>query len=367
MKSMTDQNDVLKQFSFRRILLPILIGLVVVLWMFFRDFDAEQLSKINWTFNSAFWLLMGAVFMIVRHFLFMYRLKVLTNHDLNWRQCFDLVSLWEFSSCATPSSVGGTAIALFLLTKEKISAGRTTTIVLVTIFMDGLFFTLSILIVWSILGALFLSPDIDITETILNSDGEIGSKQGWAYFFFVGFFLNILYFLIVAYGLFVNPKLIQWLINAFFKLPFVRRWKDVGEKTGKDLLVASKGLKNQTMEFWVGGTLSTFGGWIMRLGVVNCVLLAVVYNDEQLLIWARSVVIYLVMVLSPTPGSSGAAEGAFTWVLDDFMPSGIGPALALIWRIFTYYLYIIVGVFVLPQWIRRVFRKSSDGSTSSAE
>lgn len=351
--------EVLQQFSYKKLMIPLFIGIAVVLFLFFRDFDAEKLKAIDWNTGSLFWFSIAAVAMVIRHFFLMYRLRVLSNKYLSWKQSFEIVSLWEFSSAVTPSTVGGTAFSLYFLTKEGINAGKTTTIILVTVFLDGLFFTLAVGILWFILGNNFISTDIDIAATLLNGDtSTVGQgPSGWAYAFFVGFGLNIFYFVLVAYGLFVNPKSIQWLITQIFKLPIIRRWKDVGENAGADLLIASKGLKNQSWEYWIGSFIGTAGAWIIRLVIVNFVILAVVYYSNQLMIFGRSLILYLVMVLGITPGSSGVSEFTFIAIYKDFLQDGIAPAMALIWRIFTFYIFFPLGFIVLPRWIRRVYAK----------
>jgi len=338
MRQLTENDEVLQQFSYRKLIIPLLIGLGAIAFFIFKDFDAEKLQSINWNVTMLFWLLFAIASIVIRHFFLMYRLKALTDNEISWYQSFQIVSLWEFSSCVTPSSVGGTAVALFFLTKEGISVGRTTTIILITIFLDGLFFTLLAILFWVLLGSTFVN-------------------SGWAYFFYLGFALNVSMFLVVAYGLFFNPNTIKWIIEKIFSLPYIKKWKHIGHRAAKDLEVASKGLKDKTVGYWMGGLVGTIGAWAMRFLIVNFVILAVVYNSEQLLIFARSFILYLVMALSPTPGSSGAAEASFIWILGEFVPDGTAPTLSFFWRIFSYYIFIPFGFIILPQWLRRVFSK----------
>ena len=63
------------------------------------------------------------------------------------------------------------------------------------------------------------------------------------------------------------------------------------------------------------------------------------------------------MLISPTPGGAGVAELAFDGFLHDFIPNGLSPAIALLWRLMSYYPYLIVGAVVLPAWLRRVYKK----------
>lgn len=337
MTELTKDNDVLQQFSYRKLILPLLFGFGVIAYFIFKDFDAEALQNINWNTTFLFWMLIALVAIVIRHFFLMYRIKVLTDGELSWYQSFQIISLWEFSSCVTPSSVGGTAVTLFFLTKEGISAGRTTTIVLITILLDGLFFTILAPFLWISLGSSFID-------------------DGWRILFLTGFLINVGLFVVVAYGLFFNTETIKWLIEKIFSLPYIRRWKHIGSKTAKDIEIASKGLKDKTLGYWLGGIVGTFGAWTMRFLIVNFVILAVVYYSEQLLIFGKSFILYLIMALSPTPGSSGAAEGIFIRMFN-FMPEGTAPILSLMWRMVSYYIFIPLGFIVLPQWLKRVFSK----------
>ena len=72
---------------------------------------------------------------------------------------------------------------------------------------------------------------------------------------------------------------------------------------------------------------------------------------------------WIILCISPTPGSSGIAEFAFPLFIGDFMREGTHAAIALIWRGFTYYPYIILGLLVLPYWTKRVFSKSKENKS----
>ena len=58
---------------------------------------------------------------VIRDLGYMYRIRVLTDKYLSWRKSFDVIMLWEFASALTPSVVGGSGIAIFILNREKIN------------------------------------------------------------------------------------------------------------------------------------------------------------------------------------------------------------------------------------------------------
>ena len=67
--------------------------------------------------------------------------------------------------------------------------------------------------------------------------------------------------------------------------------------------------------------------------------------------WYQALTISCLLFVSasytPLPGASGAQEGGFLLYFQGIFKNGtIGLAL-LIWRFFTYYLYLIVGVFTI--------------------
>ena len=70
----------------------------------------------------------------------------------SWKKCIELVFIWEFSSAVSPTSVGGSAAALFVLSQEKLSTAKTTTIVLYSAVQDALFFLVTLLVFFMIFG-----------------------------------------------------------------------------------------------------------------------------------------------------------------------------------------------------------------------
>ena len=65
------------------------------------------------------------------------------------------------------------------------------------------------------------------------------------------------------------------------------------------------------------------------------------------------------MLLMPSPGGSGFAEFIFNEFLGEFIPyAGFAIAIAFLWRLATYYPYLILGAIILPRWIQNKFGKS---------
>ena len=83
-------------------------------------------------------------------------------------------------------------------------------------------------------------------------------------------------------------------------------------------------------------------------------ILAFLPVSDHFLIYGRQLVMWVIMLISPTPGGSGVAELAFSGFLGDFT-GGLAAAFALLWRLFSYYPYLFIGSVVLPSWLKRVY------------
>ena len=77
---------------------------------------------------------------------------------------------------------------------------------------------------------------------------------------------------------------------------------------------------------------------------------------------------YIVTLFSPTPGGAGIAEIVFGGFLSDYIPATTALVIAFLWRILTYYSYLLAGAFVVPNWINNLyFNKNKDIKESESK
>jgi uncharacterized protein (TIRG00374 family) len=347
---LNEHRKILKQFSPGRIILAILLGLGVAVWLIFREFKPEAFYQIIWTTNSTLWLLLALVSIFIRDFAYMVRVRALTDYDLSWYRSFIVIMLWEFSSALVPGMFGGGFLfAIFILNKEGINMGKSITAIMNSSFLDGIFLATMAPLVYWLIGkeALFSSVNIDTT---------VGSSI--FYTFWVVYFSIIGYKILIAYALFVNPHFIKSLLLKLTSLPLLNRWHQNAIETGGQLIIASKGLKNQNSRYWIITIISTFASWIARFSIVNCIIHA--FHGESVVsdavVYGKQVVMGIIILLSPTPGGSGLAEYIFSNFLNEFIPNGLASALGFLWRILSYYPYIFVGAIILPRWLKSHFK-----------
>jgi len=357
---MPENNEkILKQISPKKIVFPILIGLGVASYMVYQEWDSEAFSVLNITGYSLFFLFVAFLMMIIRDLGYMIRLKVLSGKALSWKSIFNIILLWEFTSAITPSAIGGTGLAVFFIHKEGVNIGQSSAIVLATSILDEFYFILMFPLI------LFF---ININDLFIIDSQTIGESISFVnkYFYFaiVGYSLKFIFTLFVFYGLFINPKGIRTFLLWIFKLPFLRRWKNGAEKTGSDIILASSELKQKPFTFWIKAFGATFFSWTARYWVVNILLLALIGSSsnldsiisasEHILIFARQLVMWIMMLVMPSPGGSGFAEAIFSEYMSQFIPIGFVAVMALLWRIISYYPYLFIGAIVVPRWVKKV-------------
>ncbi|MGK0209658.1 MAG: Fe2+ transport system protein B, partial [Patescibacteria group bacterium] len=83
-------------------------------------FDSVQsmILQIDWNSSVFFCLFLALFTVFLRDFGYMYRIRVLTDKFFSWKEAFQVIMLWEFSSALTPSVVGGSGVAIFIINIE---------------------------------------------------------------------------------------------------------------------------------------------------------------------------------------------------------------------------------------------------------
>ena len=342
---------IFQQLTPKRLIWPALIGLVVIVLLFRKEFDVDSFLQIPWTFMSFFWIFIALLLLLLRDLAYAYRIRLLTDGWINWKQALKVVYLWEFASAATPSSAGGTPMAIYLLTKEKITAGKSTAIVVLTIFIDELFFLLAVPLGYLLYRSNLLMPDAPQNNDLVNT-GILHGLQLW---FIVAYAVVFLYTALLAYGLFINPQGVKRFLHRVFSFRFLKRFRKSAIVIGTDIIIASDEMKKNTFWFWFKSFAATAISWSARLLLLNALLLAFSIHPDHLLLYFRQIIMWLIALVSPTPGGSGLAELSFTAFLSDLTPSGLIAAIILIWRFLTYYIYLFIGILLLQYWVSEKF------------
>lgn len=329
-------------------LLPVAIGLGVVAWLFIKDARKENLPdiwhSINFTGTTIVFILLAWLFMLGRDIGLSWRFRALTDHKLKWRQALKVDFLCEFTSCVTPSAVGGSSLGMVFLNREGIELGRATTLMITTLFLDELFFVISCPIV------VFLTP----ANEIFSSGGATFSS-GIKFTFWCVYAAITLWTLLLFLGIIVKPNGIRTTLIKIFSIRWLRKWQPKIEILGDNMVATSKELRRKPFRFWLEVFAGTALSWTSRYLVVNALFFAFLPQDDsyQWLILARQFVVWIVLMVSPTPGGSGLSEWLFTEYYGDIIPTaGLALIMAIFWRVISYYIYLIIGAIIVPGWLK---------------
>jgi len=350
-----DEKEVFKTLNTNKIYIPVLIGLGVAVYFFLEKVDIpiflEALGKSNWL-----WFVAALIMLLARDTGYIYRIRIIGDNELTWKSSIYIILLWEFASAVTPSVVGGTAVAIFILNREGLSFGKSMAYVMMTALLDNLFF-----IMFSPL-AIIVSNSFDFTVfPMISADmfNEFVQKQGLKGAFYISYGLTVLYAMFFAYGLLINPRGFKWLLIKATSLRLLRRFRKGAINTGNEMIIAAKTLRGSGISLWIKAIFLTFFIWIARYLMLNCLIAAFTPLEavDHLFIFARQIAMWIVMLLSPTPGSSGTAEAVFCLFYAEYLRTEFCAAVGILWRLYYYYPYLFVGALILPRWLIQVNKK----------
>jgi glycosyltransferase 2 family protein len=336
-------------FKIYQVIIPILLGLLVIGWLFIDEFDSGVFFSINFTFLSSLFIILAFSLMLLRDFGMMWRFRLLTNNELSWKPAFHINVLSEFTTAVTPPAVGGSSLVVVFLIKEGINAGRSTTIMFVNLFLDELFFIL-------FCPVIFIFIPI---KQLFNSSSVIVSTFGVV--FGTLYVLRLCWITILFVGTFKRPNWIRQILLTLFKLPILRHWYLKVDLLTANIVYASHDIRNRSYWFWIKAFGMTILTWSARFLVVNAIFMAFnPQNMNQIVVFARQLILWVVMVITPTPGGSGISEYAFKeYYSDIYSSTSTIIFVTLIWRVINYYLYLLLGVLVIPNWIKKSFSKNN--------
>lgn len=336
-----------------RIVLPVALGVGVAIWLFKRDIDSATLQSIVFDSRTVVGLCLALLFVVGRDFGLAWRFHTIAAGDLTWRRAWRTDIMCAFTSAITPSVVGGSALAIFYLNREGIKLGRATALTLTTLFLDELFFVVFCPVILLLLpwDDLFGMPGVDSA----GSDLFLGGVKVvfWLVYAGIVIWTTILYFAIIAR--LDGSKRVLLRIASW---RWLGRWRESIVGMADNMEATSAWVKGRSLRWWAevfGGTVLS---WFSRYFVVNALFWAFVPSASGLLVFGRQFVVWVVLMVSPTPGGSGISEWLFANYYGDLIGDlGVAAVLALVWRLFSYYIYLIAGVSLLPGYFGKNARK----------
>ncbi|PSL00496.1 lysylphosphatidylglycerol synthase transmembrane domain-containing protein [Cecembia rubra] len=347
-----DNKKIFETLNPNKVWVPVLIGVGIVFLMFYLDPNVNA-KTLKGVFDASAWGIILAILVILgRDAGYIYRIREITDRQLTWTRAIYVIILWEFASAVTPSVVGGTAVAVFILNKEGIKLGKAIAYVMVTAILDNLFFVIGApIILFFAQGNIF--PASRVMEMRLGRSLEL--------LFWTSYGLYAFYSFIMAAALFFKPRVFKWILLKIYSIKWLRKWKHSANEYGNQIIEASKELVGKNYKYWLPIIVATIFIWCSRYLMLNALIGA--YDSltfsEHIIIFARQVIMWIVMMISPTPGSSGTAEFFFAQFFQQFL-QGYTFVTSILWRLLSYYPYLLLGAIFLPRWVKQVFFKKKE-------
>ncbi len=324
--------------------LPIVIGVGVVVWLFLKDFNPAALSILTFDTRTVLSLAACLIFVAGRDFGLTWRFRTITDGRLSWRRALRVDIMCAFTSAITPSAVGGSALAIFYLNREGIKVGQATTLTLTTLFLDEMFF-----VVFCPILVMVLPVDELFGMTTGNTFLESVKVIFWLVYAGIVIWAAILFT-----GILARPEWLERTVVKLFSLRWLRRWKKGAVKMTSGMRATSAWVKGQSRRWWLNVFGATTLSWFSRYLVVNALFFGFVPAASQLMVFGRQFVVWVVLMISPTPGGSGVSEWLFTNYYGDLIGDlSAALVIAMIWRVVSYYIYLVAGTCLLPSYFRK--------------
>lgn len=339
----SENQSVASRFKPSMVIWPILFGLIGVGYMFWREMrdgiPDEPLTLANhwWVF-----VLLVILFTLLKDFSGMYRLRVMSGMPLKFRQLFRIRMLYEFTSAVTPSAAGGSSLEVLFIHREGVKVSRATSMTILALFLDEML----MIILFPLL--LLVIP----YHELFTSEGAF--QYGYLWAFLIGYALKFIWVTILFIGLFCKSTIIVKIIGLIFKLKFLRKYKMRGLRTALEIRNCALEIQHEKIGYWLRMFVSTAGIWVLRFLIANAAIM--IFNPlsgaDNLMCFARQYILNIIGIIVPTPGGSGFAEVMFNDFLAEYISQKVSTmVITPVWRISTYYYYLIAGVIILPQWL----------------
>lgn len=260
----------------------------------------------------------------------------------------------KFYDAVTPFATGGQPMQIYYLNTKGISGGNSSAIVLIRYIFS--------IMCWIILGAALMI--VGSVKGVLDgvSGGNLLKITGW-----VGIGVNLIIPAFVLLFL-VLPKLMYKLTSGVVKLGHkMKIVKDIDKATER----ATKTVNDFKSSFTVMAkspvyfillVLVCFGESALTFSIPYFIMRAFSCPVEGMCLTVMSLNVFAIFGVSfiPTPGNSGVIEGMGALAFS--VAAGASLIWSVItWRLFTFYIYIIIGIVIsVYDVIRKNLRSKKD-------
>lgn len=321
------------RYAFQAVIFAILATIGVVL--FYTDPETfEHLRQVNW--GMKIWLLIMIVFAWLCNGMRIYLLTRSLGYPIRYIQSLSVSLSSEFGIAATPAGVGGAAIRLTLLKRAGVPLAHGTSMLAMDVALDSLFFVLLIpFALWSIvrnekIHSLFRVSDPLGLILVLMAVG-------------LGMVLLVRVFCscwcrAMIHRMARHPSLLHYRLPARLRLVRVKATHGFHQMTGGFV---------QLLQLRWGAVALTFlcacMQWTCRYSILPLLLYGLSIPCDPILLFFLQGFLFTGSLLFVLPGGGGGVEVSAAIILRQIIPPYLVGVVVLLWRFFTYHLYLLGG------------------------
>ncbi len=339
-----------KPFKANRLWIYAIIIVLIAYFFTKNSLDFSLLLHLKWTGRIGLAILFAIIMLFLRDLGYVLRLRLLTDHQLSFMATVRIVLLWEFGSAITPGMIGGKAVAIFLLIKNKINAAKASSMVLLAILLDEFIFILLFPFFYFLIGAKMLHGDTSCPDWLQLREKMpfIDNIKYLESMIFVVLSLILIFVIVAFVGIFLKPIWIRNIIKRVATNRILQRWQDGICEFADELYETSRQIGKKNRVFWIQLISYTLMSWVGRY-IVGVAIVWGFSNDsfDLLTIYSKQYALWLMFYLPSTPGSSGIAEALYMAFYCQYIQESMSGTAAFIWRFMSYYVYLFIGFFLL--------------------
>lgn len=249
-----------------------------------------------------------------------------------WKLSFRTVMLGRYYDNITPAAVGGQPAQILQMRKTgKFSNGMSTAIPIFSMISGQFTFLLIAIPCFIFSGILFQYP-------LLTTAAWIG-------------LLFFAFWPVMVLGTMFFPKptakFINLIVRFFAKIKIIKNRDEAVKKVEKEVADYAENVKLIIKKPGVGGwvmVMSFFSNMFLSF-IPYFVLIAFGGNIDFGECFLMTTAVRAAVYFAPTPGNAGVAEGTF-YIVFSRLSTGYVFWAMMLWRLFSYYIYIIVGPLV---------------------
>ncbi len=270
---------------------------------------------------------------------------------LRFTEAFKIAVTTDLGSAVTPTLIGGGPIKLGLLLSKGYSAAQSSTLLLLNAVEDLSFYIIGIALCFWITQDSMATFFYGIRDFIWQSKYILLS---------IGFLLLISSIMLKRRGNSLGTFLLSTLprrLQIKLRKLYIKISESIGELKSIIRWIGKEGKLTYGLSL-----LILIIQWLAKFSILLVILLALEIDFSWYLMYIKQWLVWLTMIIVPTPGASGGAEAAFYLIFEDSISGDILKLVTSVWRFFTYY-YVLFTALAFFQLFTLMSKRSKNELT----